>query len=1029
MGFHRLVGAGVFASSLALSAFQIEPPPLGAGDTIERPLQAGETHAYRLVLGSGQTVQATIASRPSGARVRLTGPAAFTREMLVGTQGGGARPDSLTVVVDTAGDVRIEIGGAARTGATYSLAIQDVRQASVADRLRAAAEQSYWNAQGIYAKRGAENFRLALTMFEQSLAQWRALGDLWFEGNLLNEIGGIHRLLGQNDEALRYYNQALPVLQASGNLRDQTGTLNNIAAIFYSRGEVRRAFDYFDQSLQLARSTGDRQAQSILLNNIGTLAQAQGDHQRALDLFTQALALRRAVQDRSGEVRTLNNLSLMYRLLGDTQASKESASQALALSDQLSDRQLRAASLNSLGTIERITGELPAAERHLQQALTLFRESGEARLASATLNNLGELHRSQGRLELARSEFEQALAEARRTEERQREAYTLRNIGALAAAGGQHAEAWTSFEQSLVLERAIRNQEGEAESLREMARVRRAQGRTDEALAPSEAGLRLVESLRSRVGNPQLRTTYFSSKRPFYELHVDLLMSGGVTAQGAALEASERAKARSLVDLLRESGVAIREGVDPGLLEREESLRQRINVVEGSRVRELAAKPDAQRLGALERELDALFRGYQQLQSDIRARSPHYAALSQGDAFGIAEIQQALDPDTVLLEYMLGDDRSYVWAVTASSVTGYALPPRANIERLALEVYRRTARYDAARPIGRRGAADAVLRRAKSQLSRLLLEPVAAHLRHRRLVVVADGALLYVPFTLLESPSSPDRPLLTDHEVVHLPSMSSLLAIRRLPPRTRVDQPSVGIIADPVFAADDARVSRQRARAEAPLDPAPRRGALERTAADGGIARFSRLRFTRQEAAGIAALVPAERRVEALDFAANRQVASSEPFRRQTILHFATHAVVNSVHPDLSGLVLSLVDEKGTPQDGFLRLHDIYNLKIDATLVVLSACQTALGQDIRGEGLIGLTRGFMSAGAPRVVASLWEVDDRATAELMKRFYEGMLRRQLAPAAALREAQLALRRDARWWDPYYWGAFVLQGEWR
>jgi CHAT domain-containing protein len=240
----------------------------------------------------------------------------------------------------------------------------------------------------------------------------------------------------------------------------------------------------------------------------------------------------------------------------------------------------------------------------------------------------------------------------------------------------------------------------------------------------------------------------------------------------------------------------------------------------------------------------------------------------------------------------------------------------------------------------------------------------------------------------------------------------------------------VGIIADPVFTPDDSRVAGQQARAEGAANPAPAsRSDLARSAADGGVVRFPRLRFTRQEATGIAALVPSERRVQALDFAASRQTASSDPFARQTILHFATHGLINSAHPELSGLVLSLVDSRGRPQDGFLRLHDIYNLKLDAALVVLSACQTALGKDIRGEGLIGLTRGFMYAGAPRVVASLWAVDDRATAELMKRFYEGLLMRGLTASAALRDAQLALRRDRRWSNPYYWGAFVLQGEWR
>lgn len=150
---------------------------------------------------------------------------------------------------------------------------------------------------------------------------------------------------------------------------------------------------------------------------------------------------------------------------------------------------------------------------------------------------------------------------------------------------------------------------------------------------------------------------------------------------------------------------------------------------------------------------------------------------------------------------------------------------------------------------------------------------------------------------------------------------------------------------------------------------------------------------------------------------------------RYRVLHFATHGLLNSQHPELSGIVLSLVDERGRPQDGFLRLHEIYNLKLGADLVVLSACQTALGKEIKGEGLVGLTRGFMYAGAPRVVSSLWNVDDRATAELMKRFYEAMFIQGMPPAAALRAAQTSLRREKGWAAPYYWAGFTLQGEWR
>ncbi|MGQ0703555.1 MAG: CHAT domain-containing protein, partial [Gemmatimonadales bacterium] len=209
---------------------------------------------------------------------------------------------------------------------------------------------------------------------------------------------------------------------------------------------------------------------------------------------------------------------------------------------------------------------------------------------------------------------------------------------------------------------------------------------------------------------------------------------------------------------------------------------------------------------------------------------------------------------------------------------------------------------------------------------------------------------------------------------------------------------------------------------------------VHRAARESGVTisenELPRLIGSRREAAAILALVPAEQRMRAVDFKANRSAATDPGLARYRIIHFATHGLLNSVDPELSGIVLSLVDESGRPQDGFLRLHEIFNLTLPAELIVLSACQTGLGQEIEGEGLVGLTRGFMYAGTPRVVASLWKVDDKATADLMKHFYQGMLGpRKLRPAEALRAAQLAVAGQKRWHSPYYWAGFVLQGEWR
>jgi CHAT domain-containing protein len=280
-------------------------------------------------------------------------------------------------------------------------------------------------------------------------------------------------------------------------------------------------------------------------------------------------------------------------------------------------------------------------------------------------------------------------------------------------------------------------------------------------------------------------------------------------------------------------------------------------------------------------------------------------------------------------------------------------------------------------------------------------------------------------------------PLIANHEIVSLPSASSMAALRReLAGRAQAPK-IVAVIADPVFEEADKRIKKNGGDVAKPnnkqADPSAAEQVVFRSALEVGAAdeqkRLQRLVFSRREADEIVGLAGAEGSFKALDFTANRATALSSSLSQYRIIHFATHGLLNSQHPELSGVVLSLVDEEGRPQDGFLRLHDIYNLRLAADLVVLSACKTGLGKEIKGEGLIGLTRGFLYAGAPRVVASLWKVDDRATAELIKLFYQRMLRDGLRPAAALRKAQIDMWKQRRWATPYYWAGFTLQGEWK
>ncbi len=455
----------------------------------------------------------------------------------------------------------------------------------------------------------------------------------------------------------------------------------------------------------------------------------------------------------------------------------------------------------------------------------------------------------------------------------------------------------------------------------------------------------------------------------------------------------------------------------------------------------------------------------EQVETEIRQKSPRYAALTQPVPLSLGEIQsEVLDSDTLLLEYSLGEKVSYLWAVTADSISSYELPARAEIEEASRQVYNlitnptalpldATDAQDQSTPDTRRETqrgisgreARTASRAAIRRLSEMVLAPAAARLGDKRLLVVADGALQFIPFGALSDPTAKDgeeayHPLIVNHEVVNLPSASTLAVLRRESKERAPASKTFAVLADPVFDGKDARLRGGGANAVAARpQTGPTRGLalvherVKKSAQQTGVLSntlaVERLPGTRQEAARIAELVPVAERKVSLDFAASRETMTGAELGRYRYVHLATHGFLDSVQPELSGILLSMVNERGEPRDGFFRAHEVYNLKLSAEMVVLSACETGLGKEIRGEGLVGLTRGFMYAGAPRVVVSLWSVSDAATAELMTRFYRGMLTDKLPPARALQAAQISILGDKRYAAPYYWAAFTLQGEWR
>jgi CHAT domain-containing protein len=503
-----------------------------------------------------------------------------------------------------------------------------------------------------------------------------------------------------------------------------------------------------------------------------------------------------------------------------------------------------------------------------------------------------------------------------------------------------------------------------------------------------------------------------------------------------AFEVLEGSRARTLFEMLEQAQVDTERGADPDILERACKLRRLLNAKTEYRIRLVGGAGSDQQLALVDKDIEQLLLQYQQVEFQLRSSSPAYAALTQPQKLGVSEIQSLLDPNSLLLEYSLGEERSYVWAVTGKSLRAYVLPKRREIEVTAQRVYDLlTLKNRIANKEGEDGANTAERKyvEAANKLSEMVIGPVAHLLTGKRLLIVSDGALQYIPFAALPMPGNRAGlvPLIVKHEIINLPSASVLAELRQQKIGRSPAPMAVAVLADPIFDPTDERLKKFHLQksSSSRWDSNVIRSAKDLDMTRGAKPYLSRLLYTRNEADAVMAVTPPGKGMLAVDFDASRALATSPALAKYRIVHFATHGIINDRHPELSGLVLSLVNKRGKPQDGFLKLQDIYSMRLPVDLVVLSGCETGLGEQISGEGLLSLTRGFMYAGATRVVASLWSVSDIATAALMADFYRAMERDGMRPAAALRAAQIQMWKQKQWSSPYFWAAFQIQGDWK
>lgn len=965
--------------------------PLEPGKEIERPFSAGQSHEIVLPLAEGEAAHLRLDQLGIDVEIRIDAPGApGLRETDSPTTPRG--PESITVIANRAGD--------------YRLRITPVETDPRPGRYRL-----------VYLHRGparAEDHR-------------RSQGEV-----LYSEAGRLHWEGTEEalQRALELYSQVVEIFTATSGPRERAWAMLNLAEVKSTLGDPYNGLQLFDQTLDLFRASGDRAGEAETLADMGSIYLSLSDHSLALELLRRAGDIKAEIGDSWGRATTLHNLGGIYHQLGEERTALTYYERALEAAQKGGHRYAQAYILTNIGHLWQTLGDSNAAEQALLQGLELHRAENNLNGELQALTTLGTTHAQKGDTLRARKVLEEAHELVETIGTLRAMSIALLQIGRAYEDLMESTPAEAHYRQVLEVSRAgmLHPQAAAHFGLSRLARRR---GDLDTARQEIQRALEIIEALRGRQTSQKLRASLLAAVRDYYEHAIDLEMEldrirPGTGHRARALRLSEQARARSLLEILREARADLRRGVDTDLVALEEKLQADLNTL-ATRQLDLDEGSDDE---ALRRQLDDLLVALLEVRGRIRSESPWYAALTQPEPLEVEEIQgRVLDADTLLLEYSLGEERSHLWAVTPDEIRSFELPPRAEVEAAALRFYdlltarNRQIRFETA---GERAArlreASRDLPEAGRELSRMVIGPLEGSFDQRRLAVVADGALQVIPFAALPlpraAPTGEPVPLVARHELVYLPSASVLGTLRQdladRPPAPK----TLAVLADPVYSRDDPRL---RATATEGPTASPARSSAQ--------LRFPRLPYTHVEAEEILRQVPPEQAFRALGLEASRRAATGPHLRAYRIIHFATHALANNEHPELSGIVLSLVDEAGRPQDGFLRLHDIYNLRLEADLVVLSACRTAIGREVRGEGLMGLTRGFMHAGAPRVVASLWDVDDAATAELMGRFYRHLLGQGLPAAAALREAQLSMWRDPTRADPFEWAGFVVQGEWR
>ncbi len=836
-------------------------------------------------------------------------------------------------------------------------------------------------------RQNTSNHATAVRTAQEALAIWKNQNNQDGIARAYDKIATYYLAQNLVSEASESFEKALALWRGLNDRTKQASALISLGFIEFRKADWEACIRYLSQAYPLLDEQAEPVEMGRIASGLGASFKELGSFEIAVTQYQRALELYRRGENRDGIAYATHALGLVSFLSGDLNQAKSYLEQAL---DAYKNQAAGIASVREiLGRVYIERGEYAAALKDLESALQIYTKANNPNEAARVIALLGQTYHRQGLWKRGRDYYKKALEAFVSQQDRVNQSAVYYALGKL--------------------EMNLRDYDSANEHLRQSIDV--------------TEGVRLVST------STDLMSAFSASVQERYEAYIECLMklhdrqpTRGFAVK--AFETSELGRARTLSEMLLAMQSNVAPGVEPKLAARQKSLQQALRKKENDRIGLLAHAAQREKIEALEKDIALLEADYEKVRETIHKRFPAYDEITRPTAWDLGRIREKVlaDDDAVLLEYILGAENSYAWTITRDEFTSFKLGPQEKINDAVRRVYELLSNSPSA-------GSEAELREAIANLSDLVVAPVGNALNKKRIILVADGPLNYIPFQLLLGNS---EPLIAKYEIVNAPSASTLGQLREEKQQRRPGTKVLAAFGDPVFPSNYSQFKDSNANdfvaVANPTEWQQAERSVDLDADKFDPNSIQPLLYSRVELKNLTEIA-GPKSVVMRGFAASRATLDGIDLSQYSILHFATHGVLDPKKPEHSGIFLSMVDTTGRPQNGFITMQDVYRLHAPVDLVVLSACRTGLGKDVKGEGLIGLTRGFMYAGASSVVASLWKVDDEATAELMKLFYTNMLQKGMRPAEALRDAQNALRQNPAWQSPHFWAGFILQGEFK